>query len=124
MVGGTIVVTPLIALGNYLATDGPYFPAPLVALGFFALPVGFLLLPIQVLLVAYQVITRKALGQFLLLIFVISGLIAGFIWSLVLTSGRIIGVMLIVDSLFAVFQALLVFGCHWIDYNLIQKNFQ
>jgi uncharacterized YccA/Bax inhibitor family protein len=103
---------------NYLATDGPYFPAPLVASGFLALPIGFLLLLIQALVVAYEVIARRALGNTLLLLGVIGGLAVGIIWYLVLASFQSKAWMLLATCGLAVFQALLVFGCHWIAYKL------
>jgi hypothetical protein len=47
LVTGTVIATPAISLTNYFATDGPYFPAPLVALGFLTLPISSLLFFIQ-----------------------------------------------------------------------------
>src|SRR5712692_8268027 len=62
LVAGTIVATPVIAVMNYRATDGPYFPAPLVALGLLALPIGCLLFLMQASVVAYEAIARRSLG--------------------------------------------------------------
>ena len=121
MIGGTVVTTPVIALMNYLATDGPYFPPPLIAWAFFALPIAFLLLPIQVLLVISEAISRKALKKKpLLLLAVTAGLGTVIIWNVVLASSPIIFWMLIVNCICGVFQASLVFTSHWIAYNSIK----
>lgn len=111
-------MTPAIALLNDLAADGPYFPAPLVAFGFFALPIGFLLFLIQVLVVGYEIIARRALGNILLFLGAIAGLAVGSIWYFVLTSSLADFWMLLAVSGSGVFQGLLVFGCHWIAYKL------
>ena len=113
LVGATVVATPAIAAMNYLATDGPYFPALLVAFGLLALPIGCMLLLMQALTVAYEVIRGRGLGSALLLVGVIGGLATGIAWYHVLESSRSSTWMLLAVAGLGVFQATLVFGCQW-----------
>src|SRR6266487_2790715 len=117
LVTGTVVATPVIAAANYLATDGPYFSAPLVAFGFLALPIGFLLFLIQASLIAYEVIAKRSLGNILLVLGLLGGFAAGTLWYFFLASSQIYSWMLLAVVGLGVFQALVVFGCHWLAYK-------
>lgn len=77
LVGG-IIVTPLIALANYQAQDGPIFPAPMVAF-VVVTPISFIVFILQGLVITYEWITKHGLKNLLILIGVVSGLVAGLI---------------------------------------------
>jgi hypothetical protein len=99
---------------NHLATDGPYFPAPLVAVGFVALPIGVLLLLIQATVVAYEATTGRSLGHGLWAVGVADGFAAGLVSYLVMASSRTHAWMLWTLVGLGVCQGLVEFGCHWL----------
>jgi hypothetical protein len=115
---GTAIATPVIALMNYLATDGPIFPPPLVALGLLALPVAVLLLITQVLLVLYEIASNHSLGSTWLLLALLAGSLAGFTWYLVLKSSQSGPLFAVALIAFGVIQAICVFSCHWLAHKL------
>ena len=118
VVAGTVAATPVIAIANRLASDGPYFPAPLVAVALVALPIGVLLFLIQTAVVAYEAKALHSMGHGLLWLGVPSGLAAGLSWYLFLASSRVSSGMLWGVGGIGVFQASVVFGCHWIEYRM------
>lgn len=125
-----IIVSPFIWYMNVTANDGPIFPPPLVAFGFFALPYAFLLFPIQLIVALYEFFSRKSLGFLLLVIVaIVNGLLAGLLWSLVYQSTDTIFVF----SLFgvALLQSFVVYGSYWLWdsfaprlLNALHKNIQ
>lgn len=117
LVSTTVIATPFIAVANYVATDGPYFPAPLVALGLLAMPIGFLLFLIQAGVVAYEVIAKQSLGNILLVLGLVGGLAIGILWLLFLASSPINTWILLVGGGLGVLQGFVVFGCHWLASN-------
>jgi len=114
VIAGTAFATPAIALMNYLATDGPIFPPPLVALGFLALPVAVLLLIMQVLIVTYEIVANRALGNAWPLLSLAAGSVAGFTLYLALRSSQSGLPFALALIMFAVLQAICVFSCHWV----------
>lgn len=118
LVVGTLAATPVIAFANAQATDGPNFPAPMVAFGFIALPIGFLLLIVQAAVAAYELVAKRSPGNTLLVIGVVSGLIAGLVWYVFLSGARIEIGMLIAACVIGIVQGVAVFGCHWIAHRL------
>lgn len=108
----TIIVSPVIWIMDMSANDGPIFPPPLVALGFFGLPYAVLLLPVQLIVALYEFVARKSLGLLLLVIAAVDGLLAGLLWSLVYQSTD----TLFVIALFAValLQSFVVYGSYWL----------
>lgn len=106
-----IIVSPFIWYMNMTANDGPIFPPPLVALGFFGLPYAFLLFPIQLIVALYEFFSRKSLGLLLWVVATVNGLMAGLLWSLVYQSTDTIFVF----SLFgvALIQSFVVYGSYW-----------
>lgn len=109
-----IVVSPFIWYMNVTGNDGPNFPPPLVALGFVGLPYAFLLFPIHLVVALYEFFSRKSLGFLLLVIATLNGLLAGFLWSLILKSSQteIIFVLSLVGV--ALIQSFVVFGSYWL----------
>lgn len=107
-----IIVSPFIWYMNVTANDGPIFPPPLVAFGFFGMPYAFLLFPIQLIVALYEFFKRKSLGFLLLVIATINGLLAGLLWSLVYQSTD----TLFVFSLFgvALLQSFVVNSSYWL----------
>jgi hypothetical protein len=112
---GGILVTFIVALMNYLAEDGPIFPAPLVAFAVIA-PVSFILFGIQCSILIYEWIAKCYLVNWLLWIGIAGGLVAGLIpyflvispyvptsdyWPLLSFSGL------------GIFMGLIVFSIHW-----------
>ncbi|MCU0522357.1 MAG: hypothetical protein MUF84_16885 [Anaerolineae bacterium] len=108
----TIIVSPVIWIMYMSANDGPIFPPPLVALGFFGLPYAVLLLPVQLVVALYEFFTRRSLGLLLLVIAAVDGLLAGLLWSLVYQSTD----TMFVIALFAValLQSIVVYGSYWL----------
>ena len=124
-----VIVSPFIWYMNVTANDGPIFPPPLVAFGFFGLPYAFLLFPIQLIVALYEFFNRKSLGFLLLVVATVNGLLAGLLWSLVYQSTDII----FVYSLFgvALLQSFGVYGSYWLWdrfaprlLKALQKNIQ
>lgn len=111
---GGIVVTPLIALANYLAQDGPIFPAPLVAFVVVA-PVSFILFTFQGFVLIYEWIAKRRLGNSLLWIGVAGGFVAGLIPYLIAIapyqSNSDYRAPLAFGGL-GIFLGLIAFGCH------------
>lgn len=118
VLAGTLAATPPIALWNSQATDGPYFPAPLVALGFVALPIGLLLFFLQVVITVYEVLARRAMGNTLLLIGICGGLVAGLLLALALAGSQSDWQLPVVLGGAGVIQGLGVFGGHWLANKL------
>lgn len=120
LVGG-IIVTPLIALANYRAQDGPIFPAPMVAFVVVA-PISFILLFLQALVLIYEWITKHRLEKFLILIGVVSGLVAGLIPYLIAIAPFQSSSDSWAPFAFAglgIFLGLTAFGFHWIANKLM-----
>jgi hypothetical protein len=124
LAAGVIVVTPLIALMNFRAQDGPIFPAPLVAFAVVA-PVSILLFIIQGLVLLYEWLLRRFLLKKLLLIGLVGGLAAGltpyFLAVAPYQSESVLWALLAFAGL-GIFMGLTVFGCHWTA-NRVQSYF-
>ena len=118
-----LVTSPFIWFANARANDGPIFPPPLVAIGFFALPYGVLLFPLQVLVMLYEFFRKKMLGSVLLIIGIVGGALAGFLWYLVIKSSQLTAQMTLLLFGIAILQALVVFGFHMIANKLNIGNF-
>lgn len=113
---GFILVTPVIAWMNYLADDGPIFPAPLVALAIVA-PVSFILFIIQGCVIIFEWITKHRHGIFLLYLGVVGGLIAGLIpYLLVITpyQSSYNYLPVFAFSALGIIMGLIVFCFHWL----------
>jgi hypothetical protein len=109
---GTVAATPFIALANYLATDGPIFPPPLVAFGLLALPVGFLLFLVQSVLVVVELTWKNLSPWNLLVLAAIAGTAVGLMWHLALDPHAANGLSWLALGAFGLIQALAVFGVH------------
>ena len=83
LIAGGVVVTPWIALMNYLAEDGPIFPAPLVAF-LVVLPIIAVLFVVQAGGLLYEWIKKRNLGSTWIIIGLAGGLGAGLLFYLVL----------------------------------------
>jgi hypothetical protein len=114
---GTVAATPPIALANFLATDGPYFEAPFVALALVAAPIGVLLLPVQLAALGYQVRTGRPPGTAMLVLGIATGLVVGVGWYLALAAPRPTGWMLWAVGGVGACQACAVFAAHWLAYR-------
>jgi len=119
LVAGTGIAHSVIAVMNHLATDGPYFPAPLVAFGFVALPIGVLRLVVQTAVVACEVVAWRALGHRLWVIGVPGGLAAGLVWHLVLGILRDRVVDAVGLRRARCRPGAVVFGCHWLASRMV-----
>jgi hypothetical protein len=110
LVAGDLVASLPIAVMYYLATDGPIFPAPLVAL-LVVVPITLLLLLVQGMVVAFELISHTTVGLTLLPIGFAAGIGGG--WSLyavlVAPYGAHVGWLLGLGALGA-FQGVLVFA--------------
>jgi len=109
-----IIVSPFIWYMNVTANDGPIFPPPLVALGFFGLPYAFLLFPIQLIVALYEFLSRKSLGFLLLVIATVDGLLAGLLWSLVMKSSKTDTVFVLSLVGVALIQSFIVYSSYWL----------
>jgi len=118
-----LATSPFIWFANATANDGPIFPPPLVAIGFFALPFGVLLFPLQVIVMIYEFFRKKTLGILLLVIGMIGGTLAGFLWYFVIKSSQLTAQMTFLLFGIAILQALVVFGFHLIANKLHIGNF-
>ena len=118
LIAGTVAGTPLIAVINYLAQDGPYFPAPLVAFGLLALPIGALLFLFQLLFVAYETFTRRVAEKTYFVLGILGGAAAGTLWYSVMAASEFKFSMLLAVVAISSLQAFVVFGCHWIASKL------
>jgi hypothetical protein len=114
IVAAIIVVSPVIFYMNMTANDGPIFPPPLVALGFFGLPYAVLLFPVQLIVALLEFFRGKSLGPFLLVIAVVNGLSAGLLWSFVLRSSASNTVFVLALIGVALIQSFVVFGSYWL----------
>jgi hypothetical protein len=121
VVAGTCVATPIIAVLNYLATDGPIFPPPLVALGLLALPVGVILLPVQMAGSGYELIRHRSLGRGWLALAIVAGGGSGLAWFLVLRPSEYTLAQVALLAVFGVFQAFFALGTHlaarWLNFG-------
>jgi hypothetical protein len=77
MAMGMIVVVPILAFMNAVADDGPYFPAPLLAL-VVVIPLACLLVPFLLLAIGLYLATRRT-AAINLPLGAISGSIAGYV---------------------------------------------
>jgi hypothetical protein len=115
LVTGGIVVTPVIALMNFLARDGPIFPAPLVAFAVVA-PVSILLFILQGMVLFYEWISRRILVNSLIWIGLAGGLAAGlapyFLAVAPYQSGSEPRALVAFAGL-GILIGLTVFGCQW-----------
>jgi hypothetical protein len=112
VLAGTVAGTPFIAFANYLATDGPIFPPPLVAFGLLALPVGFLLFLVQGVLVGVELIWKNTSVWHLLLLAPIAGSAVGLAWHFALDPHETNRLSWLALGAFGLIQALAVFGVH------------
>jgi hypothetical protein len=116
LAAGGIVVTPVIALMNFQAQDGPIFPAPLVALAVVA-PVSILLFILQGMVLFYEWFSRQDLVNSLIWIGLAGGLAAGltpyFLAVAPYQTGSDSWALLAFAGL-GIFIGLTVFGCHWV----------
>jgi hypothetical protein len=118
LIAGTVAGIPLIAVINYLAQDGPYFPAPLVAFALLALPIGALLFFFQLLFTVCETFTSRVVEKTLFLPGILGGAAAGALWYSVLASSEFKFSMLLAVVAISSLQAFVVFGCHWIGSKL------
>ena len=114
IVVAVIVVSPFVWFMNTIANDGPIFPPPLVALGFFGLPYAVLLFPFQLIVALYEFFSGKPLGSFLPVIAIVNGLSAGLLWSLVLKSSETDVAFVLALIAIALTQSFVVFGSYWL----------
>jgi hypothetical protein len=116
LLAGGVVVTPVIALMNYLAEDGPIFPAPLVAL-LVVLPIMVILFVIQVGALLYEGIKKRDYGATWIAIGLAGGLGAGLILYLVLIAPfqeDILWPTIINLGVAGTFQGIFAGGSQWI----------
>lgn len=113
-----IVATPIFWYMNETANDGPLFPPPLVALGFLALPYAVLLFPLQALTALYELLRKQSPGLVSFLVGITNGLLAGFLWSLVLNSSLTQPSFVAALVGGAVLQSLTAVGVSWLVHAL------
>jgi apolipoprotein N-acyltransferase len=121
LLAGVIIVTPVIALANYQAQDGPIFPAPLVAF-VVVVPVTFILFTFKGLLLIYEWIAKRSLGNSLLWMGVAGGFGAGLIpyWiSIAPYQSRSDYRTPLAFVGLGIFLGLIVFGSDWVVNKLI-----
>lgn len=114
IVVAVIVVSPFVWYMNMIATDGPIFPPPLVALGFFGLPFAFLLFPVQLIVALYEFFSGKSLGSFFPMIATVNGLSAGLLWSYVLKSSESNAAFVLALIGIALIQSFVVLSSSWL----------
>lgn len=114
IVVAVIVVSPFILYMNMTANDGPIFPPPLVALGFFGLPYAILLFPVHLIVALYEFSRGKSLGYLLPIIAIINGVSVGLLWSLVLKSSETNDAFVFALIGIALIQSFFVFGSYWL----------
>lgn len=116
LIAGGVVVTPWIALMNFLAEDGPIFPAPLV--GFLVvLPILTVLLAVQVGGLLYEQIIKRELGTTWIALGLTGGLGAGLLLYLILVAPyqeEILWPTLISLGMTGSFMGLVAAGPQWI----------
>ena len=115
VIAGTFTATPTIAWLNYTGTDGPTFPAPLVAFGFVALPIGILLLLLSGLFIVWELALKKELTLRLLPISILMGALLGGLWLRILDPTSLDPLMLITLMTAGMVQAGAVFAIHWLN---------
>jgi hypothetical protein len=114
IVVAVIVVSPFVWYINMIANDGPIFPPPLVALGFFGLPYAFLLFPVQLIVALYEFFSGKSLGSYFPVLSIVNGLSAGLLWSYVLKSSETTAAFVLTLIGIALVQSFVVFGSYWL----------
>ena len=119
-----IIVSPFIWYMNEVAQDGPIFPPPLVALGFFGLPLAVLLFPMQLCVVLYELFRGKPRGAVILVIAIVNGLLAGLLWFLVMTSGTADIMLFLTLVGVALLQSFVVHGLYWLWERYSQRYFK
>jgi hypothetical protein len=118
LMAGVAIAAPVIASMNYLGNDGPFFPPPLVALGFLALPVSFLLLPVQIVAVGFELVSKRSIRGAWFLLALAGGAGAGLAWSFLLNPTPPDLVLPSALMVFGILQALLAFSVHWVGSRL------
>lgn len=114
IIATTILVTPFIGILNAMANDGPIFPPPLIAFGFYGMPLAILLLPIQIIAAVYEASGRKPLGLALVNAAILDGLLAGCVWYYLLKSSEMENFIAVSILASALIQSSVVFGCYWL----------
>jgi hypothetical protein len=115
MIAGGMLATSAVALLNYLAVDGPIFPAPLVAFVIVA-PVSFILFLFCGMGLIYEWITRRRLKKAWLWIGGAGGIVAGLIpYSLAIAPYQVTTnhQALLVFAGLGLFMGLVVSGSLW-----------
>ena len=110
-IAGTILVTPVMVVMNYIASDGPIFPPMLVAL-IVVSPVSIVLFIAQVIVVSFELITKRTLKASLLIIGVASGALAGLALYGISYSSQSTIVQLLAFIAYGSIHGLVVFGIH------------
>jgi len=110
-IAGTIMVTPVIAVMNYLANDGPIFPPVLVAM-LVVVPVSMMIFIAQVIIVFFELMAKRTLKNSLLVIGLTGGALAGLALYGMLHSSQSTATQLIVFMAYGGIHGLVVFGFH------------
>ena len=111
LVAGTILVTPVMAILNYIANDGPIFPPMLIAL-IVVIPVSMVLFIAQVIVASFELITKRTLTNSLLIIGVASGALAGLALYGISYSSQSTIVQLLTFIAYGAIHGFVVFGIH------------
>lgn len=114
IVVSVIVVSPFVWYMNMIANDGPIFPPPLVALGFFGLPYACLLFPVQLIVALFEIFSGKSLSSYFPVLSLVNGLPAGLLWSYVLKSSATNAAFVLALIGLALIQSFVVFGSYWL----------
>jgi hypothetical protein len=122
LLGGGIPATIVIAWMNFKATDGPIFPAPMVAF-FVVAPISIILFLVQFAALIYEARTKNDLGSVLLGVGLICGLGSGMaLYLLVIdpyqSQTQILG--LISYCGLGAMMGFIVFGFHWLTHRIRQ----
>ena len=110
-IAGTIMVTPVIAVMNYLANDGPIFP-PVLAAMLVVVPVGMMIFIAQVISVSFELMAKRILKNSLLVIGLAGGVLAGLALYGMLHSSQSTATQLTVFMAYGGIHGLVVFGFH------------
>jgi len=105
------MVTPVIAVMNYLANDGPIFPPVLVAM-LVVVPVSMMIFIAQVIIVFFELMAKRTLKNSLLVIGLTGGALAGLALYGMLHSSQSTATQLIVFMAYGGIHGLVVFGFH------------
>lgn len=108
---GTILVTPVMAVMNYAANDGPIFPPVLVAL-LVVVPVSIVIFIAQIIVLSLELMTKQTLKNSLLIIGVASGCLAGLTLYGIFYSSQSTTVQLLAFMAYGSIHGLFVFGMH------------